>query len=521
MRSRTFTLVTLILGTMSMLMFQPATAQAETYHRFSPTAIYADGHDSTTLELFTVGGDVAAVTLKPEFADEPNYPLFDDGTNGDRTAGDGVYSLEGISTAMFPDDLLFPISYHENGIDIALATVWLTAEIAYTNGQTETISYMELRTVSPDIEFPVEQVANGLYASEYAFFIVDPAGETYSGNFPNISDYDGPAITRKFYSVYPDEFDFINFMVVRGDLGMKAHSGGLRDPAENLGINRADYTAEYGSQGRLLAMTYSGFELLNHEIGHTWSAFLGTEQGISDGAHWVGNTDISGVMSEGYETSDGLYFFTPNGDGTFKADWAEGLFAPLELYLMGLIHPDEVPDVHILHDPDLTNLERVTAQSVETHTIEEIAAAAGGSRLPAYPDAPTNFNLAILLLSDAKFSPAEFAFFSFLSQQYSAQQSVGAMVNFFTATGGRGTINTRLADWGIPNIQATFETGATQTSLPAPTPQSSQNHPTAQVETSTPQFTEAPRPVFNFPICTGALVLPVLLSVWWIFRNIF
>jgi len=427
-------------------------AQEAAYYRFSPTAIYDNGSDSTTLEIYT-SGDVASVTLKPEFADEPVYQLYDDGSNGDAVAGDGVFTLGGITAAMYPEDIAFPIAWNENNVDVDLATIWLSAEISYTSGQSEYVSFIELRVVSSKLEFPAEQVGDGLFASEYAFFIVDPAGETYTGNFPNITDYDGPTIAKKFYDFYPDEFDFINFMVVRGDLGMKAHSGSLRSAATNIRTDQTDYTAEFGSQGRLLAMTYSPFGFLNHEIGHSWGAFVGVEKGISTGVHWSGSTDISGMMSEGFETSDGLYFFKPNGDGTFTAGWFEDRFAPLELYLMGMIPPEEVPDVQILQNPDLSDLERVIPESVETYSIEQIIAAAGGPRQPAYPAAQTDFNVAIALLSDSNFSEAEIALYSFLSREYSAQREANALVNFYTATGGRGTVNTRLADWGVPDIQ--------------------------------------------------------------------
>ena len=453
---KTRNLFCIFLGLVTVFCFlsplKPVAAQEAAYYRFSPTAIYDNGSGSTTLEIYT-SGNVAGVALKPEFADEPVYQLYDDGSNGDAVAGDGAFTLGGITSTMFPEDLLFPIAWNENNVDVDLATIWLSAEIAYNSGQSEYVSFIELRVVSSKLEFPAEQVGDGLYASEYAIFIVDPAGETYTGNFPNITDYDGPSIAKKFYSIYPDEFDFINFMVVRGDLGMKAHSGSLRSAATNIGTDQPDYTAEFGSQGRLLAMTYSTFGFLNHEIGHSWGAFVGAEQGISTGVHWSGSTDISGMMSAGYETSEGLYFFRNNGDGTFQADYFQERFAPIELYLMGMIPSDEVPDVHVLHNPDLSDLERVTAQRIDSFPIEEIMAAAGGPRQPAYPAAQTDFNVAIILLSDSNFSEAEIALYSFLSQEYSAQREANAMVNFYTATGGRGTVNSRLADWGIPNIQ--------------------------------------------------------------------
>ncbi|KKU83326.1 MAG: hypothetical protein UY12_C0039G0008, partial [Parcubacteria group bacterium GW2011_GWA2_47_8b] len=53
-------------------------------------------------------------------------------------------------------------------------------------------------------------------------------------------------------------------------------------------------------------------------------------------------------------------------------DHSEDEYAPLELYAMGLLPAAEVPPIHILHDPDLTNPERVTVASYDTVTIEDI-----------------------------------------------------------------------------------------------------------------------------------------------------
>ncbi len=447
------------------------------YYRFSPSAIYDDGQDSTTLEVYTNGGNIASVTIKPEFGETPDLQLFDDGTHGDAATGDGVYTLEGITSATFPDDVIFAYFYDENE-RVDLANIWLSIEVAYTDGrESDFISGSSIQVISDRLQFPIEQVGNDLFATEYAFFIVDPVGELYTGSFPILPDYNPPAIAKKFYSVYPDEFDFLNFAVVRGSLNMKAHALRLQAAAQNIGSDNIEdwaYYNQFGSQGRLLTMVYSGEagNLLNHELGHTWGAFIGVEQGISDGVHWTGNSDIAGVMGDPYIAPDGSYhYFTPNGDGTFSSSgWDDERYAPLDLYLMGMIPPDEVPDVHVLINPDVSDLERVTAEQVITYTIEEIIAAAGGERNPPYPQAQTHFNVAFIFFSDSAFSSAEYAWYSYHARCYMLKKLCGVS-NFFYATDGRGTVNTRLADWGIPNIQPATATVA-PTLPPQPTPRS-------------------------------------------------
>lgn len=70
--------------------------------------------------------------------------------------------------------------------------------------------------------------------------------------------------------------------------------------------------------------------------------------------------------------------------------------ALLELHLMDLIPSSEMPDVHIVKDPDNANLQRITAASYETVAMAQILKDAGGERVPYFSESQKDFLLAFI-----------------------------------------------------------------------------------------------------------------------------
>ena len=142
-----------------------------------------------------------------------------------------------------------------------------------------------------------------------------------------------------------------------------------------------------------------GLTIFAHEIGHTW---LAGAQYMKDGerrlmtagggGHWAfelhapapfpwWGTENSSVMGGAYwrENSDGT--FTPTRGWSTKG----GGFSWLDLYLMGLATPDEVPDMFVLHNVKQAG-DRwdgpYTAEKKEIVTMEQIVAAIGPRNPP-------------------------------------------------------------------------------------------------------------------------------------------
>jgi hypothetical protein len=123
------------------------------------------------------------------------------------------------------------------------------------------------------------------------------------------------------------------------------------------------------------------------------------------------------------------------------------IYAPLELYIMGLAPAEDVPPMHVLSELDLTNSERITAASVQTVTIEDVIAAHGGTRSPTPDESQKAFSAAFIVVQDEPFADAEYVYYSLLSYHLmsrNAPEEFDQYAPFSWATGGRATLDTRL-----------------------------------------------------------------------------
>ena len=179
------------------------------------------------------------------------------------------------------------------------------------------------------------------------------------------------------------------------------------------------------SQGYALRNYAPGIGWIAHEAVHRWAAHLRfrnprsrrVENLFGDGCecHWndylhqpvvypVWPGYSSGRYPEGSLMGNKLW--TDNGDGTFTVEapdvWPAGLTA-LDLYVMGLIPADEVPDTFLLTDVEGTRTRLSTGDTVRATKvpvrIEDIVAAMG-PRVPAADTAQKEFTLGIYLLHE-------------------------------------------------------------------------------------------------------------------------
>ncbi|MBM3744303.1 MAG: hypothetical protein FJW34_00725, partial [Acidobacteria bacterium] len=422
------------------------------YHYVDPPVIYFDGSTATRVEVATTGQSIRQVLLTyPELG-----AMYDDGSHGDRIAGDGIYTLSGVTMRGAAGTMPYYGGTH--------GAAGFRVKIIKTDGTEQEVTAVTYALVSAGQNFPTLQLADGLYATGSAFFVVDPKGEALDSVIPLGSVRCGRgayAAFHKLYSVFPDVFDFVVVMP----------SGSILDPARdygentpyfvrakneirNIGVPLFDRTAEFGSQGRLRGMIYHSFgegAILDHEIGHSWMASFGKRFELSEcaqcyGDHWNPYTDIGGQMGAFLLNVPGVAagHLVANGDGTFRVqqvDQSAQGYSKLDLYLMGLIPSSEVPLVNKLVNPDFSNPQRVTAQRVETYTIQQLVQAEGGERVPAFPT-QKDFNLAFVAVKNKAFTPAEFAYFSLVARYFaSRERGERYFVPFNAATGGRGALN--------------------------------------------------------------------------------
>ncbi len=465
--------------------------QENAWARVTPSVVWCDDAQSlVTIEVHIVGrNDVEAVRVE-------NGPinvvaLYDDGTHGDVAAGDNVFTRSGVQPYCSPYQ-------REVSQEVGVWNLGVFLSVTLTGGVEAANRYpVAVGMVDPRFKdaFEVVQLGDRLSATAYAFFIDDSAHEVFEG-YPVAPIYCGKgnyAAYQKLYSVLPDVFDFA--LVMPGEQMLRPGDFAENTPyhvtasnaVQNIGLPVENNTALFGSAGRLKGAIYHSFgsvAIVDHEIAHSWGAGIGVslgliEEGQAGRYHWEANSDIGGQLGYYYFLPDGwVGHFADNGDGTWRliTNDVQEPYAPLELYMMGLIPPEQVPPVHILESPDTTDHERITAASVRTVTIEQIIAAQGGARIPAYPGTQRDFTMAFIVTGEGPFNDAAYAYFSLLSYLLMSDDpphSRTSLAPFAWATGGRGTLDTRLpvdaAELSVLPGVATPTPAPTDTPTPAPT----------------------------------------------------
>ncbi|MCX4243412.1 MYXO-CTERM sorting domain-containing protein [Paraliomyxa miuraensis] len=159
--------------------------------------------------------------------------------------------------------------------------------------------------------------------------------------------------------------------------------------------------------------------IFGQELGHAWGSFVYFSQDGGPGelgllgrahAHWSFYMDTGGSPMQGHTWVD-------NGDGTFTAHPTDlYVFSDLDLYLMGLLPAQDVAPWFIIEDPtdcvDAASGDGVCAPvdafqfEAPTYTVTgtrrdvslDDVLAVEGPRMPAWPDAPSEFDVSFLLI---------------------------------------------------------------------------------------------------------------------------
>lgn len=158
-----------------------------------------------------------------------------------------------------------------------------------------------------------------------------------------------------------------------------------------------------------------------HEFAHFWGAHLKGPPALKAQndryeGHW-GFSSVGGLLG-GWDPES----FESMGDRTYHARVAPGgrpsnrsAYAPLELYLMGMVGPEAVPPIQVavgvIDLGEADDGRRIfSAERIETVTIDDIIAA-NGKRIPAAEESEKVFSLALVVLADHKLSDEEWDFY--------------------------------------------------------------------------------------------------------------
>jgi hypothetical protein len=196
---------------------------------------------------------------------------------------------------------------------------------------------------------------------------------------------------------------------------------------------------------------------LNHEIGHRWCTYLDAAAlnlTIPTGFHWGPSTHVGQMGNGPYLADDGGDgFLVTNAEDSEK--FVANPFSALELYLMGLVGPEEVPPLRFVTDPavDVRFGERIAASDTRVVTIGDVVAVYG-ERVPAAAVSARDFAAAFVVVSDRPLTPAEWTLSSTVARHAEGLSSGGvragglfevlAPPSFAAATDFRATLTTTL-----------------------------------------------------------------------------
>ena len=281
------------------------------------------------------------------------------------------------------------------------------------------------------------------------------------------AEFDFDALSRRFYSHYDDEFDYLIFIsnLPTVDFSRQYSYDGIHMGVSNTvrGTGRPIRDSEETLKA-IIHFPYRHAILEGpslHEIMHSWANYAvpTTEPlhwGFSSANGQLGGFDLANLV----ELGNGRY--SAGWFGTFANGGNSLPYSPIELYFAGLIPPEEVPDLWVATDGEWSGEEDESgnpifeASDIETWSVRRIVTEQG-ARVPDWRSSQKSFRAAVVLLTDHAF-PAAPTILRELREALRSFSHAGGdgddySFNFWEATGGRATLRTDgLRGSGLPFV---------------------------------------------------------------------
>jgi hypothetical protein len=328
--------------------------------------------------------------------------------------------------------------------------------------------------LSPSMELdlsPQDEAERRCEDSPVVAFYQSASGVESIARFLRGEGDDLTALTQEFYLTYPDRYDFI-YLIADVPEGNGRYTR-VRTPARpEIGLTNSAESLEYGSPERLKGVVALNLKNGNgptlHETLHHWGMFLDQRLGFGGewGPHW-GPTSVNGQHG-GFDRST-LRCSAPEGETLLCDRNAEGLmevstapfspnanggdavpYAPLELYLMGLLDAEEVEEEFLILEQttflgEANDRLQFTTSNIRTVTMDEILSTQGGTR-PLLSEEERAFRGAFIFVSAEEPSATQREMVQTWAHIFGGEVEHPRLFSFQRATGERASMNVRLCD---------------------------------------------------------------------------
>lgn len=309
---------------------------------------------------------------------------------------------------------------------------------------------------------PLVRVTDTLYYTEHAVFIIPSSSQV---NFAAADTWDAVYSTANvnsyvstLKSIFPSDYFFV--VVAANNLTPN------NVPSVMLYRHTADGIGENSVQGigvpNICRYNIGGgtvidgaFGVLDHEIGHNWEVFIGTQLG---NPHWVANSTATGQMADtysddGYQTvkqisGDPVGGFTWTAIDNIAKNETE-TFSDQDLYLQGF--GAAFPTVYVLNSPVYNPDNTVTYSSVDTYD-QTWLVQQNGVRNPSYQTSEKRLRMGFVYIArnlaevQAVYQPIERSANQFVNAEQIDTTNYRFEVPFLVDTQYRASVDALLAD---------------------------------------------------------------------------
>ncbi len=254
-----------IVSSIALASFSVFAASGLVYQAFDPMVIPADSTGDVLYTVRVSGAPTRVVlVMNTPAGSTTNLALHDDGAGGDRVRLDGLFtgmlSTRDVVALLHSDDVF--------RAEVGYVEVYDGTTLAFRGNV-----FADILTADIPL-LPVTAMATDAQCTDVLVNVVDRG-------FVLTSGFDFESVLRRFYELFPDDFDFVNVVAVPGYFQNRFHFG-VKSDVRGIGITPFDDSRRYGSAGRLLGITMfpnpifldlaePGFQ---HELGHQWINFL-------------------------------------------------------------------------------------------------------------------------------------------------------------------------------------------------------------------------------------------------------